>query len=219
MRMYDYCILDFSDPAAVSEKAAKLGWGGLCVLGAEYRAEVQAKGKPCIDVAKGTIIEADKAATVRREALKRRRVFEVVAVRGLSDEANRAAVETPAADILLPGDDSRVDYVMVKLAKKNSVAIGFEFRQLLQSSGEDRSRIFSMMRATAKLVRKFGASFVITSGAMSEWDLRAPSELTAFGRVLGFETPGITKAISAWLIERNRKRLGGKWVMPGVEVE
>lgn len=219
MSKYDYCILEGSDPAAVSEKAALLGWDGLCLLDAESPERVKGKEKHRIDLVRGTLIEADKAETVRKETPKKRKGYEVIAVRGLSEEANRAAVETPAVDILLPGEDSRIDYVMVKLAKKNNVAIGFEFRSLLQSSGEDRSRVFSRMRGNAKIVRKFGAPFVITSGAMSEWDIRAPSELIAFGRVLGFESPQITKAISAGLIEGNRKRLGGKWVMPGVEVE
>lgn len=222
MSVYDYCILEGSDPAAVSEKAAMLGWGGLCLLDAESPEGMKVKGikgKHGIDLVRGTLIEAEKAEAVRKEAPKRRQRFEVIAVRGLSEEANRAAAETPAVDILLPGEDSRIDYVMVKLAKKNNVAIGFEFRSLLQSSGEDRSRIFSKMRGNAKIVKKYGAPFVITSGAMSEWDMRAPSELIAFGRVLGFETPQITKAVSAWLVEGNRKRLGGKWVMPGVEVE
>ncbi len=219
MSMYDYCILDDSDPTAVSSKAALLGWDGLCLLGPESPDGMKTEGKAGVDIVRGTLIETDKAETVRKEARKRRERFDVIAVRGLSEEANRAAVETAAVDILLPGEDSRIDYVMVKLAKKNNVAIGFEFRSLLQSSGVDRSRMFSRMRGDAKIVSKFGGPFVVTSGAMSEWDIRAPSELIAFGRVLGFDTPLITKALSAWLIERNRKRLGGKWVMPGVEVE
>jgi ribonuclease P/MRP protein subunit RPP1 len=219
MSMYDYCILEGSDPAALSEKAAMLGWDGLCLLDPESPEGVEAKGKTGIDIVRGILIETDKAETVRKEARRVRERFGVIAVRGLSEEANRAVAETPAVDILLPGEDSRIDYVMVKLAKKNNVAIGFELRSLLQSSGVDRSRVFSRLKGNAKIVSKFGGPFVITSGAMSEWDIRAPSELIAFGRVLGFETPKITKAISSWLIEGNRKRLGGKWVMPGVEVE
>jgi ribonuclease P/MRP protein subunit RPP1 len=219
MSLYDYCILACSDPAAVSEKAATLGWDGLCLLDAGLPEKPAMKGKCRIDLVRGALIETDKPGLVKREAQKTRDRFEVIAVMGLTEEANRAAVEAPAVDILLPGQDTRIDYVMAKLAKKNNVAIGFEFRSLLQSSGEDRSRLFSRMRGSAKIVRKVGAPFLITSGAMSEWDMRAPSELIAFGRELGFETPRITKAISAGLIEENRQRLGGKWVMPGVEVE
>ena len=75
------------------------------------------------------------------------------------------------------------------------------------------------MLETAKLVKKFRAPFVLTSGAMSEWDLRSPSEFYSFGKVLGFDPSGIRTNLSDKIVEENRKRLGDKWIMPGVEVE
>jgi ribonuclease P/MRP protein subunit RPP1 len=217
MKFYDYGILADSDIEAISKKGALLGFGGLGLLSGQAAGKTPGKGK--IDLVKGTLIETDKANGVKKMVAGKRERFEIVAVRGLNEETIRAAVETPGIDILLPGEGAKIDYVMVKLARKNNVAIGFEFRLLLQSSGEERSRIFSWLRETAKLVKKFGAPFVLTSGAMSEWDLRSPSELTAFGKVLGFEESEIRKSLSGKIVENVRKRLGKKWVMPGVEVE
>ncbi len=217
MKSYDYCILGGSDPGAFSEKGAALGWDGLCLLDPELAGKLPGKGK--VELVPAAMIEPAKAGDVRKEAVRMRPRFPIIVVRGLDEAVNRAAVETAAVDILLPAEEAKIDYVMAKLAKKNGVAIGFEFRQLLQSSGEDRSRLLSKLLETAKLVKKFGAPFVLTSGAMSEWDMRAPSELAAFGRNLGFDTPRIMESLSDRLLQKNRKRLGGKWVMPGVEVE
>jgi len=217
MQFYDYCVLADSDLAEIAKKGALLGWSGLCLLSEQAAGKLKEKNK--IDLVPGALIETGKPNYIRREADRKRSRFPIIVARGLNEDINRAAVETPAIDILLPAENAKIDYVMVKLAKKNDVAIGFEFRLLLQSCGEDRSRIFSGLRETAKMVKKFGAPFVLTSGAMSEWDLRSPSELTAFGRILGFEVPQIRASLSERMIENNRKKLGEKWVMPGVEVE
>ena len=176
MSMYDYCILEGPDLAALSEKALLLGWNGLCLLDAGFPEGAKGK-KNGIDIVRGTLIEADKAETVRKEAPKRRQRFEVIAVRGLSEEANRATVETPTVDILLPGEDSRIDYVMVKLAKKNNVAIALDLNRVMMSNRLGRAQEFSMLADTAKLIRRFGSPFVLTSGAYSPWDMRSLSEL------------------------------------------
>ena len=68
-------------------------------------------------------------------------------------------------------------------------------------------------------MRKFRAPFVLTSRANTEWDLRSASEMVAFGRVLGFQDKEIKDSLSGKILKENRKRLGGKWVIPGVERE
>ncbi len=75
------------------------------------------------------------------------------------------------------------------------------------------------MMANANLVRKFRTPFVLTSGALDPWDLRSPSELISFGNVLGFNPKDVKLSLTERIIRENRKRLGKKWVMPGVELE
>jgi ribonuclease P/MRP protein subunit RPP1 len=215
MKSYDYCILASSDE--IIRKAEGLGWDGVCIL--ESGTAVKEMPRSRMDVMKGLLIETAKPDEARSAAQRARKIQEIVAVRGLNEDVNRIASETPEVDILLPGPGARIDFVMVKLARKNNVAVGFDFSQLLHSSRRERSSAFSVMLENAKIVKKFGAPFVLTSGAVSEWDLRAPSELAAFGRVLGLDAPSIREAMSGKMAEENRKRLGGKWVMPGVEVE
>jgi ribonuclease P/MRP protein subunit RPP1 len=217
MAFYDYCILADSGAAAIISMAAELGWDGLCLLGGEpFPGPLKRKG---LDVMRGLLIEPAKASDVKKEAAGGRKVSEIIAVRGTDEAVNRAAVETPQVDLLLPAPGTRIDYKMARLAVRNGVRLAFEFTPLVQSSGEDRGRIFSIMAGNAAVAVKFRAPFAITSGALSEWDLRAPGELASFARALGFSQPGIREALSASLIRANRKKLGGKWISPGVEVE
>ena len=214
MRFYDYLVLA-SGPSALG-MARELGWHGICMAG--DRASPPPEGAK-IDLTPGLVINAKGPEALGKELASSRRSFEIIITRCATEEACRAAAEAPGADIIMPSESCRMDHVTARMARKNCTAIGFEFAQLLHSSGEERCRRLSAMLEAARIVRGVKAPFALVSGAVTEWDLRAPSELEAFGRVLGFGTPEIRTALSGRLAGRNRKRLGGGWVQPGVEVE
>jgi len=214
MKYYDYCV--FASPEGLYAKATALGWGGLCILSKEAQAAASANG---LDIVRGLVIETQGPQEARKLAARNRASHEVIVVKGLSEDVNREAVETPEVDILVPAPKVRMDFIMARLAQKSSVSIGFDFGQLLHSSGEERGHVFMTMKENARLAKRFRANIVLTCGALAAWDLRAPSEIEAFGRVLGFEPKSIRHAMSGALAARNRKKLGGGWVMPGVEVE
>ncbi len=179
------------------------------------------RGQP-VDIFVGLEIK-DKPHKLKDLARLVRKKTEVLMVHGGDLEVNRAALETPEVDILLHPEmgreDSGLDHIMVKLAKKNNVAIEFGLNDVIYAYKKTRARILNSLIKNADLVRKYKAPFVITSGAFSEWDLRSPSELLSFGRFLGFKDPEIKKALSNWIVKENRKRLSGNWIMPGVELE
>ena len=81
-----------------------------------------------------------------------------------------------------------------------------------------RTEQFRHMLRAARLLRKYHAPFMITSGALSAWDLRAPSELIAFGHALGFDQETVKRAQTMHWLTENRKRLGNKWILPGLEL-
>ncbi|MCD6495641.1 MAG: hypothetical protein J7K54_00035 [Candidatus Aenigmarchaeota archaeon] len=214
MTFWDYAVLADEDLPAIAETAKKLGLDGLCLLA----------GKPEVpdsvtDIAAGVLIEASKPDDVRKLARKSRKSHEIIAVAGTEESISRAAVETAEVDMLIPSGHTKIDITMAKLARKNNVCIAFSFSQLLQSSLQDRGAVFAQMLKNAGMVIRAKAPFLIVSGALSEYGLRSPSELTAFGSLLGFSGKDVRDALSARLIEENRKRLSKGWVMPGVEVE
>lgn len=209
-----------------ADMAKRLGWSGIGVLvPLKDKAGLKGIKEACqkvkgIDLSLGVIISGKGAAAARASQSVRREV-ELVAVSGGDLETNRAALETPEVDMLLHPWEGRqdcgLDEVMVKLAKENNVSICFDLHPMLVSSRSGRVQVMDSMLDAAGLVKKLKAPFVISSGAIEPYDLRSASDLTSFGRVLGFGDPEIKKAMSGGMVAENRKRLSGKWVMPGVE--
>ncbi len=227
MKFYDMHVHPEVELIKVLAFAEKLGWNGLCLIYNDIKeleeARMALKSVKHIDISFGVKLEPKRANDIPVMVERVRKRAEMVLVYGGDLEINRKACETAGVDILchpeLGREDSGLDHIMAKLAKKNFVAIEFNFRQLLMLYSQNRSKYFSNMEINAKLVQKYNVPFVLTSGAVSCWDLRAPSELSSLGKLLGFDGKEVKNALSGWILENNRKRLSGKWVMPGVELE
>jgi ribonuclease P/MRP protein subunit RPP1 len=224
---YDLCVGIASEEFDETvELAKRLGWSGLGLLvkesqlpGLRKKAE-DLKGEN-IDIALGVRLEPKRVNEVPKHARKVRRSVELVAVVGGDPEINRAALETPEVDILLsPWSEagSGMNHVLARLGKKNNVAVCFGFNELVYSYKNTRARLLSGIEEAAKIVRKFNCPFILSSTAAAPWDMRSASELVSFGRTIGLRDPEIKRGLSGDIIEENRKRLSGKWIMPGVEV-
>jgi ribonuclease P/MRP protein subunit RPP1 len=176
--------------------------------------------RPSVSI--GTETDAQKPGQMKSFVSGVRRGNEIVVARGGTEEMNRAVLETPEVDILLDhdiGGRCGINHILARLAKKNNVSIGFDLNRLMVSYRLGRIQEFSAMTETVKIVRKFNAPYVLTSGAMDVWDMRSPSELIAMGRQLGFTEAEARRGLSGRIVKENRKRLSGKWIMPGVEID
>jgi len=229
---YEMCVMTpAAELDASIETAKRLGWNGLCLIAdkkeiKQLKDQLKKTKVKGINVSVGLLIEPKSKNELKRQASVNRKNYGIIAVRSQSPEMSRAAVETKGVDMLLGWESAGqlahervMDYVMIKLAAENGVAIAFSMQPLLAAYDRARAVIMSKYIKAARFVRKYNTSFILTSSAISAWDMRSPSELTSFGKVLGFNGKDIKQAISDNLLAKNRKRLSGKWVMPGVEVE
>ncbi|MBU0530583.1 MAG: hypothetical protein KKC05_02820 [Nanoarchaeota archaeon] len=203
--------------------AKTLGWSGVVLI---HKWDSVLKPRNGKGIISGAEISGNPDY-VRRTAQKIRSKFDVICVRGGDLLVNREAVENPLVDMLIQpwGDpiaglrnDPGLNYVMIKLAKKNNVFIDFSLNDLIKSHKRTRVKLFSHMTKAAKLVRKYHAPFTLSSGALSRWDMRAPSDLKSFGKVLGFEDAEIKKAMSDVIVKENKKRISSRWIQPGIEL-
>jgi ribonuclease P/MRP protein subunit RPP1 len=216
------------DPEGAAKMAKALGWDGLCLV-TQWKGKDSLEGfkgsiRPLrgLDIAVGVEIDSGKVKDFRKVVRSVRKGVELVLVSGGDPEKNRAVLETPEVDALVRPWAERncgLDYVMARIARKNNVAVQFDFSGLLMSNKRTRVGVMARFLEAAKLVRKYSSPFVLTSGAMDPYDIRAPADLVSFGRVLGFRDPAIKVAMSDTILKENRKRLSGKWIMPGVELE
>lgn len=186
----------------------------------KFRENLDWRRKP--HLALGIEVSTERHSQIRKLVARVRKAAEIVVACGGTDELNRAALETPEVDILINHDINGrcgINHVLARLARKNNVAIGFDFNQLMSSYRLGRIQEFSAMTDTARVARRFRAPFILTSGARNPWDMRSPSELIAMGRLLGFTEAETRHGLSDQIVKENRRRLSGKWIMPGVEIE
>ncbi len=224
MRFYDYLARP-SDAEKTVDMERRMGWSGVALaLSPSSRPASMIKKlseATGMDVVAAAEIGVNNPSKARETARKARGRFEVLIGAGGTPETNRAVVETPEFDMLsnhvLEGNRCGINHVIAKLARKNNVAVCIEFNQILMSYGKQRASLFSALLETARMCRKYNAPVIICSGAVSEWDVRSPEDLVAFGKSLGLNEKELKNAMRGTLLEENRKRLSGRWVMPGVE--
>ena len=123
-----------------------------------------------------------------------------VIVLGGDEKINRSAVENKKVDILLSPElnkskdhlhyrKSGLNQVLCKLAKKNGVAIGFDFSLLLNS--KERSKILGRMILNYKLCKKYKVKMVFSSFSKDKFELRNEDCMRVFERILEKYSKGL----------------------------
>jgi len=121
---------------------------------------------------------------------------------------NRLTVEIKKIDLLLSPEkgvrkdsfhhrNSGLNHVICNLAKKNKIAIGFNFNDILTSKGIARAKTLGRMMQNVRLCRKYKLRTVIGSFAQNEWQMRSKNDLISFGIVLGMHQEEAKKALQA----------------------
>jgi len=109
------------------------------------------------------------------------------------DELNRKILEKEKIDVLLLNlkekkdrqkqRESGFDHVMAKLAKKNDVAIGINFSEILESRSKKKAEIFARISQNMKICNKQKLKMIFFGfGEKNIYDLKS------LGLVLGMPT-------------------------------
>jgi RNase P/RNase MRP subunit p30 len=160
-----------------------------------------------------------------KKLLNRRREFDLLLVRGGMNFMNRIAVENRGVDILTHPDyerkDCGINHVLARLAKENEVAIEINFREVLNSEGLTRKNVLANHMEIIRLYKKFKFPLIVSSGALSHWQIKDPKVLISYLVTLGLEMKEAKEALSVTprkIIERAKEWRSDKWIMPGVKV-
>ena len=96
---------------------------------------------------------------------------------------NRKILENRKVDVLVSPEkiakndylhyrNSGLNHVLCKLAKKNNIAIGLNFNDVLHSKGEERARLLGRMMQNVRLCRKYRIMMIFASFARNFYDMR-----------------------------------------------
>jgi len=151
----------------------------------------------------------------------RRTDVPVVIVRGGSRAAARVAVENELVDVLTrpSAGDGGFDAGLAKSAAANGVRVEFDLGPALRAAGGDRVDGLRDLRRLREVVANYDVPFVVSATPASHLDLRAPRDLAAVGRAVGFDPDRTRAGLREWgaIARRNRERLSGAFIAPGVK--
>jgi ribonuclease P/MRP protein subunit RPP1 len=228
-KFYDFCVHAVPDGDNTAPELATLaghvGYSGITLAN---HSDKLPQSWPVLslpegfEIFKGIELVEENPSKLHGLIGKFRKSVDILIVHGGSETVNRAALENPRVDILNhPAFDKScgLNQVLAKAAAENGVAIGLTLRPLLNSRGSRRIRMLSDLRANLDLARKYEVSLVLSSDAMSFFDLRSPMETLAMAEICGLEEEEALEAMCT-VPEKiiSRKRLVSGYIREGIEV-
>lgn len=167
-------------------------------------------------------LEADSWGELKRKIGDARADSDVLVFLGGDEELNLKAASDTRVDVLLHPErerkDSGVNHVIAKEAADNHVAIGFDLQQLMVD-GKERTHVLRHWRRNLMLCEKYDAPYVITTGARTTHQLRAPRDLASIIDSLGYHGRKAVSDHPSEIIERAERARGEGFIRPGQEVE
>jgi len=88
------------------------------------------------------------------------------------------------------------DVGLVRVAAENKKPFEIPVSILLERTGANRAFMMSKIGFFLKICNKYGADFILTSGAKNKLSMKSPAELAAIGEALGLSHDQAVKSIS-----------------------
>ncbi len=163
-------------------------------------------------------------ADIKRVVKKERQRVDLIVIKCKKASACAALIHIPDIDLFKIGLDS-ISYLTPAIAKelgKRQIPILLSLRKLIIKSSRGRLDVLKQYRRLTNIISHYNVPVVVSSGAKTFYELRAPENLIALGKFVGLsETQIVTgfTEVAQELWERAIKRRKNLIIMPGVELE
>ena len=159
-------------------------------LSADLQSPLFDESKFNVIVDSGFMIVSNKKSISNQEKFirKMKKYSDFILLQANNNELSKDLIRKELIDGLYLSFKERRSLIsegVVSLLSQNNIPVLIPFEPLLEQVGYVRSHIIRRMKNEVKLFKDKNVPIVITSGASSYWDLRAPRELMSFGKVLG----------------------------------
>lgn len=175
-----------------------------------------------LDLATSIIIKEKSVSKLKSKISNFRSKVDFLIVEGSNEEINRFAVQDKRIDLLYNYSKIQnigLNHVLAKKSKQNSVAIGFNLKNLLKRKGYVRARIMNNQIKNQEIVKKYDSPFVLSCFPDNKFLFKRKRELTKIVKLLDFEKIDLEKSndLIEDKIDFNRKFDKKSFIEPGVE--
>lgn len=214
-----------STVARMAATASEYDFSGIVVRNhsdslADYDAE-SIREEYDTDVVDAIEVRADNPQEASGHVGNYRPKHTVLALHGGTKKLNRFAVESDHVDVLAHPMADRGDFnhVLAKAAVEHDVRVEFNFSKVLRSDGGQRVQTLGDLRKLREIVEHYDTPYVVSADPENHLQLRAPRELIAVGKAIGFDEEQIREGLREWgrIAERNRERFSDDFIAPGVK--
>ncbi len=221
-------MYDLHNSAVFKEELGNLKKLGIKGIGAVFKNNFNSKkfeqvkesfqeDHPNIDLVSAVEITKGTKGKIKTQLDNVRKQADIVFVSSKDKRAMRAAPDLDGVDII---SHAFVDQSSARDCAEKGIALEINLKDILSVYGMKRANLISKIKFDLRMARKYDTPLIVTSGASDIYGLRSPKQLTAFAECIGFKTKEAKKAVFKTpkeIVERNRKRQGGKSVGKGVK--
>ncbi|MHA1595584.1 MAG: RNase P subunit p30 family protein [Candidatus Baldrarchaeia archaeon] len=230
--MYYDIYVDFLVPdiSKLMQFARELGFSGICICTSDVKIlrEISSsisKNEIDLDVGVRFSIRENNVRRIKDILPNIRRYVDIISVVCTNREVSAWSARDGRIDILTFDSYESLRVFAegaARLAGENKKAIEMPIRLLLTARGIKRARLLHEVRRVLWLARRFGSDVVISSGARSIYEMRAPRDVLSIAiTLLGLDKDTALKAISEIprkIIETSREKRSRNFVLPGVRI-
>lgn len=148
-----------------------------------FKKDLKNNLKDFIDIDYTLNIKSSNPSEIRKIVRKYRNKSSCISVLGGNLKVNRTSLENIQVDVLskpyFKRYDSGLNHILAKEAKENNVAIELVFSDILKTYLAHRSKILANFRDIYMLYRKYDFPLILSSGAISIFDIRTVEDFKA----------------------------------------
>ncbi len=179
-----------------------------------------------IDLISRINIDVDSPKELKSILRKIRRKVEIISVFCRNIDVARLAARDRRVDLLIFSVESWkqnfFDSSEAKLALNGESALEVSLMKIIKArSSSYRIKAMRILSENIRIAKKYGVPVVISSGASSILEMRAPRELAALATVFSLSELEARKSLSEvpmMIVNRNREKLSENFIMPGVKL-
>lgn len=179
-----------------------------------------------VDVALRLDLKSSNPSELKTYLRKLRRNVEIIGVYCHNLAVARTAARDRRVDVTFYNPEnvfSILDEGQISLLVESSHCVEVNFTDLLHIGPDRQAKVLWDYSLVFKRIKKRGIPILISSGASSIIDMRAPKDLSALASLLLGEDEeklarDVVSTIPMRLVQTNREKLGSSFVQPGVKV-